>query len=357
MKILTKFILQTFLKYFVMIFLSLEIFFVGMDYLQHLNSLPNSANLHVLYLLYSFFFTLTITLPLALVFAWLLTLVMFIKNNTLIAFGAIGVSKKMILLPIIYLTSFFLILLIVIKLTHLAYSYEQKKKILNNNYFTNTKTDIFLKYNNYYVYFEKLFSLQKKAKNIHIFKVENEDLIQTIVAKKAYFQNNKWYIVDAKITNKPKEMNLETSKLDIRYEKFLNILEGFKPKILDNVHKDKNVFSILDAILALVLLSEQNVNTNNIRAAIYYDLVPFFILPLIMLIYSYTNISKRFFNSTSFIFLFIFISLILWGIFFMLYKFSSSGIIQSELFILLPLFLWFLFSFLLYNKRLNKEKL
>ncbi|XPV54362.1 MAG: hypothetical protein ACNI3H_05130 [Halarcobacter ebronensis] len=49
-------------------------------------------------------------------------------------------------------------------------------------------------------------------------------------------------------------MNFETSKLEVRYEKFLNTLEGFKPKILDNVYEEKSNFSIIDAISALYII-------------------------------------------------------------------------------------------------------
>ena len=34
-------------------------------------------------------------------------------------------------------------------------------------------------------------------------------------------------------------------KLEIRYEKFLHTLDGFKPKFLDNVYENNSEFSIL----------------------------------------------------------------------------------------------------------------
>ena len=108
-----------------------------------------------------------------------------------------------------------------------------------------------------------------------------KDVVETIVAQKAYFQNNKWYIVDAKITTKPKELDMN-SKLTIKYEKFLNTLDGFQPKILDNVYEARNDSSLLDAINAMFLLEKQGVNTSKIRGNIYNQLfVPFFIIPLL----------------------------------------------------------------------------
>ena len=67
-------------------------------------------------------------------------------------------------------------------MTSLAYAYEQKKKILDGTYFSDTKSDIFLKYNDKFIYFEKLIPLKKQAENIHIYKVKDDD-IKVINAK------------------------------------------------------------------------------------------------------------------------------------------------------------------------------
>lgn len=352
MNIITKYILKKYLLHFFIVLISLEIFFVGMDFLQSVKKLPDSANLQLLYLMYNSFFTLTLTLPLSLVFGWILTLVIFVRNNELIAFTSLGAKKYNIYSPVIYISFFLLIVLFFIQMTPLAYSYEQKKKILDGNYFTNTKSDIFLKYDDNFVFFKKLLPLKKQAEGIHIYKVKDDDIVETIIAKKAYFQNNKWYVLDAKIVKKPEYMNFETSKLEVRYEKFLNTLEGFKPKILDNVYEDKANFSILDAISALALLSKQEISTDKIRAAIYYNtFVPFFILPMMMVIFAFISYNRRFFNMGTFTSLSIFSTLVIWGIFFMLHKFSNSGVMKPEFSILLPIVIWFLVSYLIYRKK------
>ncbi|QDF28357.1 LptF/LptG family permease [Halarcobacter anaerophilus] len=352
MSIITKYILRKYLVNFIIVLISLELFFVGMDFLQNLSKLPGSANLQLLYLMYNSFFTLTLTLPLSLVFGWILTLVLFVRNNELIAFNSLGATKVNIYLPVMIISTLLLIILISIQMTPMAYSYEQKKKILDGNYFTNTKSDIFLKYDDNFVYFKKLLPLKKQAEGIHIYKVKDEDIVETIIAKKAYFQNNKWYVVDAKVVKKPKYMDFENSKLEVRYEKFLNTLDGFKPKILDNVYDDKSTFSILDAISALSLLAKQDISTDKIRAAIYYNiLIPFFILPMMMLIFAFVSSNRRFFNMGSFTSFSIFSTLVVWGIFFMLHKFSNSGVMRPEFSLLIPMALWYVVSYFIYKKR------
>jgi len=354
MSILTRYILKKYLLNFIVVLISLELFFVGIDFLQNFKKLPDSANLQLLYVLYNGFFTLTLALPLSIVFGWIVTLVIFIKNNELVAFNALGSRSKDIYAPVVKISLFLISLLILMQATPLAYSYDQKRKILHDEYFTSTKTDIFLKYNDNYVYFKKLLPLEKKAEGIHIYKVKDKDIVQSIVARNAYFQNNKWYVVDAKIINKPSQLDLETSKLDIKYEKFLNTLEGFKPKILDNVYESKSNFSILDAVSALVLLSNQGINTDKIRAALYNQVVvSFFVIPILLLVFAYASLNSRFFNMGKFTSLSIFGTLIVWGVFFMLYKFTNGGITIPEVSILLPFILWIIGSLLFYKKKMN----
>ena len=354
MNILTNYILKKYLMNFMIVLISLEIFFVGIDFLQNFKSIPQSANLQLLYLLYNGFFTLTLALPLSIVFGWIITLIVFIRNNEFVAFNALGATNKNIYLPVINISVLLLFLLILLQMTPLAYSSDQKRKILDNQYFTNTKSDIFLKYNEYYVYFKKLLPLEKRAEDIHIFKVNDKDVIETIIAKKAYFQNNRWYIVDAKIINKPQILDINSSKLDIKYEKFLHTLDGFKPKILDNVYESKTDFSVFDAVSALILLNEQGINTQKIRSVLYNQLlIPFFIIPLLLLVFAYASLNSRFFNIAKFTSFSIFGTLIVWGFFFMLFKFTSSGVIIPEISMLLPMLVWLIVSAFFYIKKIN----
>ena len=356
MNILTNYILKKYLMNFMIVLISLEIFFVGIDFLQNFKSIPQSANLQLLYLLFNGFFTLTLALPLSIVFGWIITLIVFIRNNEFVAFNALGATNKNIYLPVINISVLLLFLLILLQMTPLAYSSDQKRKILDNQYFTNTKSDIFLKYNDYYVYFKKLLPLEKKAEDIHIFKVLDNDVIETIIADKAYFKDGKWYVINAKIVTKPKDLNPETSKIEIKYEESLNTLEGFKPKILDNVYDNKSDFSILDAISAIKLLKEQGIKTDKIRSILYnLTVVPFFIIPFILLIFAYASLNSRFFNMGKFISIWVFGTLIVWGIFFLLYKFTNGGVLIPEISILLPMVLWLVISISIYNRKINSN--
>lgn len=354
MSILSKYILKKYLINFIIVLISLELFFVGIDYLQNFKNIPASVNLQLLYILYNSFFTLTLALPLSIVFGWIVTLVLFIKNNEFVAFNALGATRKNIFMPVVIVSISLLITLIFLQMTPLAYSYEQKRKILNDEYFSNTKSDIFLKYNEYYVYFQKLLPLEKKAENIHIYKVKGDNLVETIIGEKAYFQNDKWYVVDVKVINKPENIDINNSKLDVRYEKFLHTLEGFKPKILDNVYESKSDFSIMDAVSALILLKDQGMNTQKIRTILYNQLIiPFFVIPILILVYSFASLNSRFFNMAKFVSFSIFGTLIVWGFFFLVFRLTSSGTVIPEISMLLTMFIWMVFSIYFYNKKIN----
>lgn len=354
MKLITKYLLLKYLKYFFIILLSLEIFFMGFDFLQNIDNLPQSANLQLLYLVYNGFFILTITLPLSILFAWIVTLTFLIKENTLISFYSLGVSKKAIIFPIVLLSIVLTSMLLFMQTTELAYSSEQKKKILDNNFFVNEKFNILLKYNNNFVYFQKLYPIEKKAENIKIFKIEDGQLVETILAKTAYYQDNKWYVVDAKIISKPKKIEWGSSKLNISYEKFLYTLDGFKPEIISNVYKANIEYSISDALYTILLFDKQGLNTDKIRAILYTKIfIPFMVIPLLILFFAYSSISGRFFKAGQFVSVSILFALGSWGVFFLFQRIATANLVIPEIALLLPLALLFLYSFVMYQKRIS----
>jgi len=346
MKLVTKYILTKYLKYFLIIFISLEIFFVGFDYIWNINDLPNSANLQLLYIIYTFIYLSNITFPLSLLFGFVVAFAFLTKENILVSFYSLGISKIKVINPIIFMILFLILLFITLQTTNLAYSKEKREQILNGKFFATQKNNIFLKYQDNFIYFKKLYPFEKKALDIHIFEVKNNQLINTIIAKKAYYQKDRWYIIDAKIIKKPKNIDWDKSKLNINYEKFLYTLNGFKPKIINNVYNANVEYSIYDAIYTFFLFNEQNLNTNKIRAIIYSKIfMPFFVIPMIIFLFFQIPASNRFFKFGQFISIGILASLIIWGIMFFLQKLAISNIINAELGIILPLFILFLISF------------
>ncbi|MDY0327942.1 MAG: LptF/LptG family permease [Arcobacteraceae bacterium] len=353
MSILSKYLLLKYLKLFFIILLSLELFFVSFEFIQNIDSIPESANLAALYIFYNSFFTLTIALPLSLVFAWILLLVVMIRNNELVSIYSLGASKRKLFIPILIVNFIALSTLIVLQTTPLAYAYEKKKQILDGEYFSSLKEDIFVKYDDVYIYFKKLYPLEQRAEGIEIFEVVDRDLIKTISSPKAFFKNDRWYVIDANITYKPQNLNFLDSKLEFEFEKFIYTLDGFKPKILDNVYTTNANYSIIDAVDAWIILTKQGVNTQGIRAIIYNQmLVPLFVLPLIFLFYIFISLNNRFFESRIFASFTIFSTLLIWGGFFLLYKFAIGSVLLPEVALIAPLVLLTFIVLIVYNKKI-----
>ena len=352
MRLITRYILSKYLKYFFIIFISLEIFFLGIDALQYGSTLPKSANLQLLFYMYDSFFISTIALPLSILFAWIVTISFMIRDNNLVSFYALGVTKKQVITPIIIIGVVLSSILIAFQATPLAYSYEQRDKILKNKFFVNEKSNILLTYNNTFIYFEKLFPFEKKAINVKIFEMKNDQVVKAIMAKKAYYQNDKWYVLDAKIISKPEKIYWDDSKLDITHEKFLYTLEGFKPQIIDTVYQTNVQYSITDAIYTLLLFDEQGLNTDKIRAILYTKMfLPFFVIPMLILIFVFSGISNRFFKMGNFISLGILSTLGVWGIVIALQKLSVANVVIAEIGIILPIVLFFMISIYYYRVR------
>lgn len=336
-----------------MLIISLEIFYTGMDFMQTNHKLPDSANLKLLYATYNAVVGLEITLPIAMIFAWILTLVSLIKSNELVVIYSLGISQKKLLQPIIKTSMVILALFILLQATPLAYSGHQQSKILHNEYFVNFKNKLFLKYNNYFIYFDRLYPLQKKAQGVILYKIIDDDVAQIIKSDTAYYVDDRWFIVNATIISKPMTIDWEESKLIVRKGVDLKILKGFRPKFLDNVLEQVAEFSITDAISSIILLNSQNIDTYKIRSSLYKKvIVPLLILPILVLILFYVPISSRFLNMGSFIFKYFIGTLLLWESFMMLFLLSNGGLVIPEFAILLPIIAFYIFVYVVTHNRL-----
>lgn len=73
MKLFEKYIIQNYLKNFFVIFIALDLFYVGVDLLTNYNNIPDSANLQILYALFQGMNAVNYVLPLSIVFGMIVT--------------------------------------------------------------------------------------------------------------------------------------------------------------------------------------------------------------------------------------------------------------------------------------------
>jgi lipopolysaccharide export system permease protein len=340
-----------YLKYFFVILMALVLFMVGFDYMQNAEQLSKSANLILIYLVYRSFFAIDLLLPLALIFSMISTKIFLIRSNALVSFYSLGYSRVDILRPFVVVSTAIVVLFIFFhSVSNFSRADEFSNNIRKNAEYLSPTRDLFFTYKDKYVYFSKMLPLQEKAEGIRVFSLKNNSLKEVIVASSASYRNDYWYIKQADIITKPDDISFDSLGIKTTTQNDLKILQGFRPKILDQIYEGKVNFTIGDGLDALFLLKDQNIDVSTIRGALYKIFIyPFFIPSLVVIIFFFVPISVRFLNVTLFSFAAILATLLIWGILFMLIELSNNKTIPSELGVIAPVLI--LFSIALWQWR------
>ena len=340
-----------YLKYFIIILIALVGFLVGSDYMNYAEHL-HSANILLIYLVYKAFFAIDMLLPLALVFAMISTKVHLIRSNVLVSLLSLGYTRIDILKPFLVVSSSIIVVFISLHAnSKFSRADEFSNNIYKNSQYLSPTRDLFFTYKDKYVYFSRMLPLQQKAEGIRVFLIKNNSLKEVLMAKEATYRDGAWIIQNVDIIKKPNIIDFNMGGISVNSKKNIKILEGFKPKMLDQVYEGKVNFTIMNAIDAIILLEKQNVDTSSIRAALYKIFIyPFFVPALVTIIFFFVPASSRFINVSLFSFLAILSTLIIWGILFMFIELSNHKIIPSEVGIILPIIVLIIIAFLQYKK-------
>jgi len=338
-----RYVALHYLKYFVVILAALSAFMVGFDFMENSSKLPSSANLVMIYLVYKTFYAIDMLLPLALVFGMIATKVFLIRSNALVAFYSIGYSKNDVLKPFVAVSIMVISIYVSLHATAaFARANEFADNIAKSSSYLKPTTNLFFTYENKYIFFGQLFPLQQRATDIRVFEIDGSNLKKLVVAKSAYYKNNYWHVPNAHILRKPTEISFHSKGISVEEKDTISILQGFKPKILDQVYEGKVNYTITDAIDALLLLTKQKVNVDRIKSALYKTFLnPLFVPSLIIIIFFFVPISQRFLNITLFSFGAILATLMTWAMLFILSELSFNKAISSEVGIALPVLLLF----------------
>jgi len=350
MKSYQKFISKIYVKNFLLVFLALEFFFIGMDLLQNLKHITNSANLQILYSVNQFLYYINFTLPLSLVFAMLLTIFSILKSNELVSLYSLGISKNDLIKPILLIASILTGLFIALNfLPDFVNAYEKAKNIRSYNNPENTTKNMFLKSNDTYAYIGELFPNKKEGKNLKIFITKEHKLVEMLEAKNATFENNHWNLKDVTSIKIPDlNNNSNDAKLIFKKLESKEVLHGFKPKIIDTLFQRLAKLTIPDSFEAMKLLDKQNLNNNRVKSNFYTMIFfPLFAPIVIYGLFFPLPAQRRGSNIALISTLYIFSILSIWGILFTLAKISVNGTVSPELGIIIPIILlailsWFI---------------
>ncbi|MDY0116332.1 MAG: LptF/LptG family permease [Sulfurimonadaceae bacterium] len=339
-----KYISWHFIRYFLIILIALVMFFVGFDYMDRAEQLPDSANLVLIFLVYKSFFAMDMLLPLSLIFAMIATKISLIRSNALVSFYSLGYSRVDVLRPFVVVSTAIIILYIAVHaFAGFAKAEEFARNIEKNSEYLSPTRDLFFTYQDSYIYFSQMFPLQEKALGVRFFKLSGNSLQEVVTASEASYVNNYWLIKKAHVIRKPENISFDSEGIKVNSVEDLEILHGFRPKILDQVYEGKVNFTIKEAIEALTLLKDQNINIDRVKWALYKMFIhPFFVPCLVVIIFFFVPLSPRFLNISLFSFGAILASLFTWGALFVLLELSNNKTIPSELGVVFPVVLLFL---------------
>ncbi|MDR1910760.1 MAG: LptF/LptG family permease, partial [Helicobacteraceae bacterium] len=298
---------------------------------------PDSANLILLFGLFRAARALDVVLPLSLVFGAIVTTIQLIRANELVAVYSLGASKAKVLKPLVLVALAISCGYIALCSTQFVYLSDKAVAIKEKRDFTSITQDLFLRYDNRFIYIRELLPLQNEARGLDILEVKNGDLTRFIRAKKGAFRNGAWLLSGVSIVTKPSALALGERGIEVEERESLVELEGFRPDIMDTIYEHKFTYSLVDSLRAWILFADQDINTARIRSILYATIVfPLFAPIFTAMVFIYAPISPRFFNMALFSSVSVLLVLVAWGALYSLAQAAKNGAFSPEAALLIP---------------------
>ena len=351
MNLYARYVGWLYFKYFVIIFVALTLFYVGIDILTNLKDMPASANLKLLYFGLTSLTAVNYVLPLALIFALITSKFSMIRSNELVSFYALGIDKNRLIKPPFYIALAITFIYVGLNFTPFAYAYEYGRNIVKLSNLSRTSSDIFLKFEGKFVYMDSLNPISGEAKDVRIFDINGSNLRSATFGESAKFTDDAWLLKNAKIVNLPQNIKLGEKGLDIKTPSELKTLENFKPKTIESASTESSAITIPDAVDYILAFKDEGVGLNSTKTTLYnLAFAPFFAPFMVLIIYYFLPVTGRFFNLALKSFIFTIASLCVWGALFVMMRFARNGVVSPEIGVLLPIILLGAYAFYLHFK-------
>jgi len=351
MNLYARYVGWLYFKYFVILFVALTLFYVGIDILTNLKSMPASANLKLLYFGLTSLTAVNYVLPLSLIFALIASEFSMIRSNELVSFYALGIDKNRLIKPPFYIALTITFVYVGLNFTPFAYAYEYGRNIVKLSNLSRTSSDIFLKFEGKFVYMDSLNPISGEAKDVRIFDINGSNLRSATFGLSARFVDDLWLVKQAKIVNLPQNIKLGEKGLDIKRLGELKTLENFKPKTIENAAAESSAITIPDAVDYIQAFKNEGIGLNSVKTTLYnLAFSPFFAPFMVLIIYYFLPVTGRFFNLALKSFIFTIASLCVWGALFVMMRFARNGVISPEIGVLLPVILLGAYAFYLHFK-------
>jgi lipopolysaccharide export system permease protein len=331
---------KLYIKNLLSILFGLSFAFAAIDYFQYAQKLDVSGSYQILYIFYMWEQALGLLYPLAIIFALIMTKLSLIRNNTMGALHAFGYSRQRLVLPLLVVSILTYLIFTFLHTTEFSYAGERGELLLKNEINAYNVNNLFFKYDDTFVYIDKLDPITKTIEGITIFKVAGYQVRYTIKSPRATFNGHEWDAEDATIKTHIYQKG-KLVRYDVEHQDNIRTLEGYKPKIIESLYEGK-ALNIIDAYNTWKLLEKQNLNSDKIRAILYDKvIVPLFSIALLVIFFFKLPFHARIMNIGSIIALSLSITFMIWGILFGLNQIGTNGVLIPEVTVVFPiLLLW-----------------
>ena len=331
-------------KNLIAILFGLSFAFAAIDYFQHIPQLDVSGSYKVLYLYYMWQEALGMLYPLAIVLALIMTKLMLVKQNTMTILHAFGFSKQRLIVPFLVIATLTYTVFVGLHTTSFSYAKDKAAMLLKKQLSAYNVNDLFFKYNDTFVYIQKLDPVHKRLENVTIFKVKGNRVLYTIHAPYALFDGKAWEARQATV-----KVHIYKAGRLVRYrvehKDTVMTLSGYKPKIIESLYEGK-ALNIVDAYNTWKLLEKQHLNSDKIRAALYEKMVmPLFAIALVIILFFKLPFHARMMRFGLVVAAALGVTFISWGVLFGLYQMGANGVITPEAAAVLPIVMLWIYAF------------
>lgn len=338
-----KYIAYHYIKNLLVILLGLAGLFAGLDFLMNALKLT-SFNVRILYIFFKVEEALAILFPLAIVFAGIWTKISFIKQNKLVSFYSLGLTRREFFKPFLIIGLVTYALFLILHFTPFSHARDDARELLKNSYDISKTHDLFFKYNDSFVYIGALIPQKYKIEELTIFQLKGDQVVETITAKEAWYSIHEWVASNATRREIINDSNGE-QRLKVEKVRLLKTLQGYQPKILKSIYDGRSL-TLYENIMAVKLLSKQGLETHALRAGIYQRVViPLFSIALLMILMFNVPFHARYMNLTVSSTKAIGGTLVVWGVLFLFHRIAENGVVNPELVMILPVVLLWIYAF------------
>jgi len=347
-----KYVAYHYLKKMLIILMGLSGLFSGLDFLMNAHALA-SFNVKILYIFTKWQEALNLLYPLAIVFGGVWTKIAFIKQNTVASFYALGITRKEFFKPFLFVGILTYFVFILLNFTSFSTAQDTSQSLFKSQYGMSKTEDLFFKYNDSFVYIGALIPEEYKLENLTIFKMKNNEVVETFTAKEAWYNIYEWVATD--VIKKTKVLNDEGNlRLKIEHIPVLHTLKDYQPKILESIYDGKTL-TLYESIAAKKLLKNQGLDTHEVRADIYAKVImPLFSIALLMILIFQFPFHSRYMNIAITTTKAVGGTLFTWGILFALQGIGKNGTVAPEIVMIIPIVLLWLYAMYTLGKSQNR---